>query len=98
MAGLTYLSITFLIATVVAVVAFRRAQERRRRKQFGERNVQRCKCGYLLSGLEIPRCPECGRLAGFTKTGDELGISEEEMRAYAAQKKSATKPNGGTEA
>jgi hypothetical protein len=50
-------------------------------------STQRCvKCGYDLQGLTLPRCPECGCLVGFDKTLTELGLSEAELRAYAAAK------------
>lgn len=47
----------------------------------------RCVCGYLLVNLEIPRCPECGRMIGFDKSPEELGVSEAEMRAEAERRR-----------
>ena len=44
-------------------------------------------CGYNLEGLEIPRCPECGALRGFTVPLDELGLTEEEIRSGFARRK-----------
>lgn len=44
-------------------------------------------CGYPLKGLDIPRCPECGALRGFTKPLDELGLTEEEIREGFARRK-----------
>jgi hypothetical protein len=41
----------------------------------------RCRCGYILKGLQSPRCPECGRAIGFDKTFEELGLSADEMRS-----------------
>jgi hypothetical protein len=41
-----------------------------------------------LEHLEIPRCPECGRLVGFKNTRPEdIGLTEEEMRDYAEKKR-----------
>jgi len=51
------------------------------------------KCGYNLEGLELPRCPECGALRGFKVPIDQLGLSEEELRTYAAAKKQNPKTN-----
>ena len=39
-----------------------------------------CKCGYALAGLDVARCPECGRVIGFDATAEELGLSQEELR------------------
>ena len=38
------------------------------------------RCGYNLTGLSAPRCPECGCVIGFDKTFEELGLTEEETR------------------
>ncbi len=38
------------------------------------------RCGYGLRGLELPRCPECGTLRGFTVPLQDLGLSETELR------------------
>ncbi len=38
-------------------------------------------CGYDLSHLELPRCPECGALRGFRVPLDQLGLTEAEVRA-----------------
>ena len=38
------------------------------------------RCGYNLTGLSAPRCPECGCAIGFDKTFEELGLTEEETR------------------
>lgn len=44
--------------------------------------TRRCICGYALEKLDIPRCPECGRLAGFkTLTLADVGLTEEQARA-----------------
>ena len=50
-------------------------------------NLECQKCGYPLKGLEIPRCPECGALAGFATSAAELGISETELRRGFAKTK-----------
>ena len=40
---------------------------------------EQCKCGYALKGLEVARCPECGRVVGFDATPEELGLSQDEL-------------------
>ena len=47
-----------------------------------------CKrCGYDMRGLLMPRCPECGTLRGFSVPLDELGVSEQEIRAGYEQRR-----------
>jgi len=44
--------------------------------------TQRCqRCGYDMTALPEKRCPECGALTGFTKSAEELGIAEDEIRS-----------------
>jgi len=50
-----------------------------RRKRRFDKHL-RCRCGYVVENLSVPRCPECGRAIGFDKSFEELGISEEELR------------------
>ena len=67
-----------LIAWVVfVIIRVRRAARRARADQ--KIRAYRCVCGYSFAGLDVPRCPECGRAAGFNKTFDELGVSEQEV-------------------
>lgn len=40
---------------------------------------RRCYCGYLLEGLDMARCPECGRVRNFDATAEELGLTQEEL-------------------
>jgi len=39
------------------------------------------RCGYDMTALPKKRCPECGALTGFTKSAEELGIAEDEIRS-----------------
>lgn len=39
------------------------------------------RCGYEMIGLPQKRCPECGALTGFTRSAEELGIDEHEIRS-----------------
>lgn len=64
------------LATQYAIIVFLKRFMRRRRNVVG----RRCTCGYLLVGLTVPRCPECGRMIGFDKTPEELGLTEQELR------------------
>ncbi len=44
-------------------------------------------CGYDLTGLDLPRCPECGALRGFCVPLDQLGLTEAEIRAGFEQQR-----------
>ena len=79
--------IVIMVVGVGSLIAFRWLWRRFHARHRSSSNLQRCTCGYILVGLEIPRCPECGRMIGFDKTPAELGLSEEQMRAHALQKK-----------
>lgn len=46
------------------------------------------RCGYNLSGLSIPRCPECGAAVGFDKTFSELGVDEAEVIRHTDRRRS----------
>ena len=75
---------TGAVGALIAIVWWgRRLQTKRNVAVEG----RRCLCGYLAIGLEIPRCPECGRMIGFDKSPEELGVSEEQMRAEAERRK-----------
>ena len=51
-------------------------------------------CGYNMEGQEIPRCPECGALRGFTTSVDELGLTEDEIRrGFQRKRASGDSPN-----
>ena len=39
-----------------------------------------CRCGYPIAGLEVARCPECGRVTAFDATPEDLGLTEEQLR------------------
>ena len=66
-----------LLALVAGSMAYRFDVPRQR----ADDPVRKCKsCGYDLRGAPIPRCPECGCLAGFDKTAEQLGITEADLR------------------
>jgi hypothetical protein len=75
------------LGLVLAMRQMRRRREARRDLLMGHK----CKCGYLLAGLELPRCPECGRMVGFDKTPEQLGLSVPELEAHVAQKQARLK-------
>jgi len=73
------LSAGFLLITVSKELHEwkKKRDEIRKAKESGEL----CSgCGYNMAGQEIPRCPECGALRGFTTSVDELGLTEDEIR------------------
>ena len=81
------ISIFAVLLGISIVRSIRRSIILRRRQQNPEPNaVPRCACGYELAGLDIARCPECGRVAGFDVTADELRLTDEQLRR-AAQKR-----------
>lgn len=48
----------------------------------------RCQhCGYDLSQLELPRCPECGALRGFRVPLTKLGLTEGDVREKFARRR-----------
>jgi hypothetical protein len=73
-----------VFGAVAAVIVMRQWYEYRRRRDRRAGDELRCACGYVLRGTSLPRCPECGRAAGFDKTFEELGIRPEELRAMRA--------------
>ena len=79
------------MVTVVRIVRVRRQWRRK------EEEHRRCVCGYRLQGLEVPRCPECGRAVGFEVGFAELGISEEEMRAGVKRRREGRLTTENTE-
>jgi len=72
-----------LIAGVRAIIRYRRP----RTPVHPGPEARRCRCGYSLAGLDMPRCPECGRAVGFDRTFEDLGIAEAEVRAHVESKK-----------
>ncbi len=43
-------------------------------------------CGYNLTNLVVPRCPDCGKAIGFDKSFEELGIDEAEVIRHAERR------------
>lgn len=84
MVGSTLVSALLVLLVVLGVghSIWRARRQRRARAERAEADRPRCAgCGYDLSGLEFPRCPECGALRGFTVPLEELGLTDEEVRA-----------------
>ena len=74
----------FLLVMLVLGAVARWFLVRRGRRRTKEREaVPRCVCGYPLEGLNMARCPECGRVSGFNATAEELGLSAEELQRAA---------------
>ena len=86
--------IIFLLAILglaLASIAFRRAltyamSGRRARLATREEQVRLgalCPCGYDLTKIDLPRCPECGRVVGFEADPETLGLTPEEQARLA---------------
>lgn len=43
------------------------------------------RCGYNLTGLNFPRCPECGTLRGFDVPIDALPLTDQERSVIDAR-------------
>ncbi len=87
------LTILSLIGLLLSVMLGRRYRKWKRTRD----DIRRAKdsgtlcagCGYNMEGQTIPRCPECGALRGFTTSVDQLGLTEEEIRAGFERKREA---------
>ena len=42
-------------------------------------------CGYNVTTVSLPRCPECGHAFGFDKTFEELGVGKDELRSASLE-------------
>src|SRR4051812_3675033 len=93
LARMLILNALLIGGAIVCLILARYWYRRFRAKNRPLARHQHCPCGYSLLNLEIPRCPECGRMIGFNKTPKELGISEEDMRAFAEKRKSKPHPD-----
>ena len=97
MSHLVWVTIAIITGGIACYVVIRvllrrlvRWAERRELHQTGTR----CKCGYELVGLEIPRCPECGRAIGFDSTFEQLGLSEAEVQRLAETRRARERQSG----
>lgn len=73
-----------VLALPIGVLAILAAlSERRRLRSDRDTRVAEltCRhCGYPMTGLPLPQCPECGCAFGFDKTFRELGVMPDELR------------------
>ncbi len=74
-----------LVLIVRRALVLRGVLRRRGARSAAAEPITCSRCGYDLSALDVPRCPECGALRGFDVPLDELGLSEEEIRAGFAR-------------
>ena len=84
------LSACFLLVTVATKELHEWKNKRDEIRKAKESGMLCANCGYNMEGQEIPRCPECGALRGFTTSVDELGLTEEEIRSGFQRKRAAT--------
>ena len=82
---MTSLTVILLLCALFGFGFLRRAL---RRRIFGTKSTtlepQHCVCGYPLTKLNLPRCPECGRVIGFNATPEQLGLTEENLKRMQA--------------
>lgn len=82
---------TLLMTALPAMAAFLLLGAVRRRylkvlRLRDDLRTDQCPCGYPLKNLQAARCPECGRVAHFDVTAEELGLTTEQLeRAQAAK-------------
>lgn len=74
---------TIALLSVLIVWLLLRRQLKRLVARFFSRldipPVDQCKCGYPLKGLDLARCPECGRVLSFDATPEQLGLGPDEL-------------------
>jgi len=75
MAAVGLLGLVIVVSALVFALRAARRRSLRRKRASPQRVCDRC--GYDLSQNTIPRCPECGAMAGFQKSAEELGIDRE---------------------
>jgi hypothetical protein len=68
-----------IVGIILYVRYLPRLVKRREARADAIRKRLMCLCGYDLSGLDVARCPECGRVVGFDATPELLGLTPEEL-------------------
>ena len=71
-----------ILVVAAPLVLWRLLLRSARRWAKGAQTAQagKCRCGYPLEHLSLPRCPECGRVTGFDATPEELGLTDDHLR------------------
>jgi hypothetical protein len=74
-------AVAALVAGSLVYLVFRvRAHHKRVLRRRRSEDPVLCRhCGYDLRGVEIPRCPECGRAMGFDITFAQMGVDERDV-------------------
>ena len=81
MRQISWTTILGVIALGIAIFGIRYVRWiARRYREKPVENIKCANCGYVIEGLSLPRCPECGALRGFKVPLDQLGLSEDEIR------------------
>jgi predicted RNA-binding Zn-ribbon protein involved in translation (DUF1610 family) len=91
MLSLLVMWIAILVVIVVGLVVLRRLR-RQAHKRMRDDSPTCSHCGYPLEHLDVPRCPECGRVIGFDKTFADLGIDEAQVRAHLRRRRGPSRP------
>jgi hypothetical protein len=69
-----------------------RLVKKRQARAEAIRRRRMCPCGYDLKGLELARCPECGRVIGFDATPEQLGLTPGELARIAEKHRGRGEP------
>ena len=73
-----------LVALIVLMIGARLCVRMILGRRRGAVDPNRCKCGYTLEHLSLPRCPECGRVIHFDATPEQLGLTDQELQRAQA--------------
>jgi hypothetical protein len=73
-----------LVALIVLMIGARLCLRMFLGRRWRPVDPNRCKCGYTLAHLSVPRCPECGRVIHFDATPEQLGLTDQELQRAQA--------------
>jgi hypothetical protein len=72
-------SLSILVCAFISIFLFRRAARAFFESLSSRSRLDHCKCGYSLIGLDLARCPECGRVIGFDSTAESMELNAQHL-------------------